>query len=177
MMNFDWTIGVLIFSPFAAFLVSILGVFDIKKETAEKLFKECQKKLREEKIKIWKKLITIRDSTEEENEVNNQLMKTMEDEERYEKLNIILKNCRQYFNFYFYYLLPLLLCIGIILLISKNIFYDFFSKESIVLFLSIFAILALLFVVFGIVFLMFKKKKLTESFDKVISSPTSPINL
>ena len=176
MINFDWSIVILVVGPSLAFLISILGIFDIKKESAEKLFKECLKKLRDEKIEIWKKLITTRTSTLSDDEVNSQLLKILENEERFEDLNITLKNCRKYFDYYYLALLYLF-CGGVFLGALKFLFSDFLSKEFVTTFLSAVAIISVLFIVLGMIILAVKKKKLTESFDKIISLSTSPINL
>ena len=175
MMNFNWTLSVLVFSPLAAFLVSILGVFDIKKDSAEELFKKYLERLRGEKIKIWKELITIRNKTLEESEVNNQLLKTLESEERYNELNIILKNCRKHFDCYYLFLLYLF-CVGVILVMSKFLFPNFFSQEVIAC-LSVITIIGVLIIILGMIFLVHKKKKLTEYFDKVISLSSLLIDL
>lgn len=171
MINFDWTIAVIAVSPILAYLVSTLGIFDIKLGSTKKIFKECLDKLRNEKIKIWKRLIIIRDTTLDENVTSSRLSKILEDEERYEELKIALKSCRKYFDFYYYYLLAPVFCIGIILSILKYLFFDFFSQETVIIYLSIGAVTSVLFIIFGMIFLMFKKKKLTESFDKVVSLP------
>ncbi len=169
MINSDWSIIVITLSPSIAILGSILGIFDIRKESAEKLFEEYLEKLRDEKIKIWKKLITIRNNVLPESEVNDQLLKILEDEERYEDLNIILKSCRKCFDYYYSFLFCLFF-VGIFLAILSFKSPDFFSKESVMILLDKTSIVSVLLTLIGMGILIYKKKKVRDFFGKISSS-------
>jgi len=170
-MNFDWSIDILIIAPLITIAISMLGIFDIKKNTTEIIFKECLQKLRIEKIKIWKKLLIIQTQSINENIFDE----ILEDEERYNNLNNLLQDCRKHFDTY-YMCLMYMFCGGILIKILSFPFPDFFLEESAKRALSVTVFLSVLFLIFGMITLVLKKKKMEKSFENIIST-SSPINL
>jgi hypothetical protein len=177
MMVFDWTDIAITVSPLIPAFFNVIGVFDIGMTPFQESFKDCTKKLRDEKFKIWKKIIQINNSTLAESDLNDQLIKTLEEEERYDILINVQNKCKRYFIIYYYYLLPLLFIIGLTIWILKNAFTDVFIIDWIMNISSVIAILAIGLVALGMIILLFQKKKLTEAFRRVIPHSSSPINL
>lgn len=162
-----FSILALIFSPLLTFLVSISGHFDIKKDSSEKFFDQVLSKIREEKINIWRSLLSLPKITPENSIlIDNKLKIILSRQEQYNRVNKVLFKSKQIFNFY-YNAIFLIFIAGIVMAILYFAFPIFLkSIENILLTCSLFLVG---FVFLGGYFLFKKKQQLREENNRIIS--------
>ena len=162
-----FSILVLTLSPILTFLVSISGHFDIKKDSSEQFFKDVLKKVREEKINIWRSLLSLPQITHKNSkQIDEELRKILSRQEQYDRVDKILVMCKKIFSFY-YDAIFLVFIIGMLLAVLYLASYDFPENLEKILFVCSLAIM--LSILFGGYFLYRKKQQLRNESERIIS--------
>lgn len=157
----------LIFTPLLTFLVSISGHFDIKKDSSEKFFDEVLNKIREEKVNIWRSLLSLPQITPENSKlIDKKMQEILTRQEQYNRVNKILFSSKSIFHFYYNLIFLIFisgLLIGFLYFISPNLI------KNIEQYLFACSLSATGFVLFGGYYLFKKKEELRKENERIIT--------
>lgn len=155
-------------APILAYIVSILDIFDIKKWTVSIFLADCNKKLHQERIRIWKESLSIQNISDQ-TQIDQRLCVLLEREERYDEIKLTLHRTRTLFDFYYLMLIWFLL-IWVFASVPIFFFKGFFiiwSRPWIIFLLA----LLMTSLIFWLMFILYlKKSKMQKLSDTLITT-------
>ncbi len=154
----------ILFAPALSFIISLLGVFDLKMKDTDDFFEKVHKLIRSRKIEDLKKIISINVSKFGGDDLDKYLSEICESTDNNNVFEKHLLRCRFIYRFYFGLNLIFFL-LGVVLVVANltDKAKDFLNNHS--YFLVVLFFIVLIYNIFGTAIIYFLKSSLKNKYE------------